>query len=276
MRNNILFMLVTACIILLGLASTPSDIGKVLGGKTLSYVALGDSITAGSGLAFAKDATKNDQSCGRSPQVFASLIAKERSYTLTNLACGGVTAPDIFQRRDGDTVAASDQLAQLAKLPKPDLITITAGANDAGWVPLLFKCWNNTCGDSDDDAAAKASLDQLKLSLSYLFARIDAQYDRLPPRIMAVGYYQAFSAQCGPEVNSAEQRWISSFTDDLNGTIRDTAALFPHVEYLEPDFSGHDSCSEASWIIADPSNAAFLHPNAAGHEAYARAILSHL
>ena len=107
-----------------------------------SYVALGDSYSAGSGALPPTDA------CLRSAAAFPVLLAKLGRLELTHAACGGATMAQV----------ASTQLAALSK--STDFVTVQAGGNDIGFVPVFAAC--ATLADEDcwaPLAAANAYLD---------------------------------------------------------------------------------------------------------------------
>ena len=79
------------------------------------YLALGDSITTGYGLA-------------ASEKGFAKLIAEKNGYKLVNRAVNGATTADVL--------ALLEQQSVLNTVAKADLITLTCGGNDL--MGLLF------------------------------------------------------------------------------------------------------------------------------------------
>ena len=105
MRKRILSTLLALC---LALSLLPAS-ALAAGGEQKSYVALGDSITTGYGLA------ENETG-------FAKQVADSNGYTLTNLAQDGATSTDLLE------VVKSEANADTLK--NADLITITIGGND--------------------------------------------------------------------------------------------------------------------------------------------------
>ena len=93
-----------------------------------TYVALGDSVAAGVGLQYDSDSS----ACDRTNQAYPDVVAKRLNYKLSNVACSGATLPQgITGKQDVNELLVSPQLQQLFSMPKPKLITITIGANDA-------------------------------------------------------------------------------------------------------------------------------------------------
>ena len=105
MRKRILSTLLALC---LALSLLPAS-ALAAGGEQKSYVALGDSITTGYGLA--------ENEAG-----FARQVADSNGYTLTNLAQNGATSTDLLE------VVKSEANADTLK--NADLITVTIGGND--------------------------------------------------------------------------------------------------------------------------------------------------
>ena len=105
MRKRILSTLLALC---LALSLLPAS-ALAAGGEQKSYVALGDSITTGYGLA------ENETG-------FAKQVADSNGYTLTNLAKDGATSTDLLE------VVTSEANADTLK--NADLITVTIGGND--------------------------------------------------------------------------------------------------------------------------------------------------
>ena len=104
MRRRIFATLLSLCLVL-GLLPTAA-----FAQDTISYVALGDSITTG---------YKLDDPDAES---FAAIIAAENGYELTNLAAEGATSADLLDVIQNEANAAT--------LENADLITITIGGND--------------------------------------------------------------------------------------------------------------------------------------------------
>ena len=105
MRKRILSTLLALC---LALSLLPAS-ALAAGGEQKSYVALGDSITTGYGLA--------ENEAG-----FARQVADRNGYTLTNLAQDGATSSMLLTSLSNSEVSSA--------IASADLITITIGGND--------------------------------------------------------------------------------------------------------------------------------------------------
>ena len=105
MRKRILSTLLALC---LALSLLPAS-ALAAGGEQKSYVALGDSITTGYGLA------ENETG-------FAKQVAGSNGYTLTNLAQDGATSSMLLTSLSDSEVSSA--------IASADLITVTIGGND--------------------------------------------------------------------------------------------------------------------------------------------------
>lgn len=96
------------------------------------YVALGDSVAAGAGLQ-RNDAS--DPACSVSDKAYPKLVADKLSMPLRNIACSGATAGDLVseQHLSGTRRDIEPQLDVAFTNGTPELMTITAGANDFYW-----------------------------------------------------------------------------------------------------------------------------------------------
>ncbi len=106
---------------------------------TPSYVALGDSISTGYGLA------------NKTTQGFTYLLADELGYELTNLAVDGNTAAGILAQ-------LQQQQVQNA-VAGADLITITAGGNDL--MAVLYQAIADQYNNEQSNDADKISADEV-------------------------------------------------------------------------------------------------------------------
>ena len=119
---------------------------------SLTYLALGDSITTGYGL-------DNEDT-----QNFAALLAEETGFTLQNKAVSGATSEDLKNLIEGNTISS--------EITNADLITITIGGNDMmnALYEHLAKSWNEAKPDEDPKTAADIQTDLMNGNLSsYLF-----------------------------------------------------------------------------------------------------------
>ncbi len=218
----------------------------------IDYVALGDSYAAGTGAAGATG------SCQRSrygyPQLWA---AANDPASFRSVACSGAETSDV-RRTQVQAVSRTT-----------DLVTVTVGGNDAGFVPTFV-----TCLVGSDAICVKAT----KLARAYirtvLPAKLDATYaairERAPDaRVVVLAYprlYDTDAAAC--EMSPAKRRALNAGSDDLATVQRARAARagFTFVDVRDA-FAGHGICAPAAWLnpltVFNP--VASFHPTATGY-----------
>jgi lysophospholipase L1-like esterase len=236
---------------------------------TGSYAALGDSVAAGQGL------NASAGQCGRSSLAYPAIVAEEAGLTLDHIACSGATARSlsIRQRVDGPNIPA--QLNAAFASGTPELITITAGANDVQWDRFLLKCYRAECGTTADTFLAEQLRTALRATLHLNMRDIERRGSGSPPTVILTGYYNPVSLRCATEneeITRDEIRWLNRQTSRLNSTIRAVSLNYDFVRFAPVTFSSHDICSNDPWV-QDLNDSAPFHPNEAGHEAIANSIL---
>lgn len=218
-----------------------------------SYVALGDSYSAGNGTREKLD------DCWRSSLAYPSLIAAQRGYALDFRACSGATVADV----------TNTQLGALSS--STSFVTISIGGNDAGFADVLTECalpgWASDC-DGAVDGAQSYIANSLSGSLSGLYGSIRS----LAPNaeVVVVGYPRIFM---GEDCNAItffspeEEQRLNATADQINAVIG-SAASAAGFGFANPTsaFTGHAVCDDPEWIngFSDPIEDSY-HPNAAGH-----------
>lgn len=243
--------------------------------SSASYVALGDSVAAGLGLPINSSGSAQDTQCGRSPEAYPNIVASRLNLNLTNVACSGATAGDLFtqQRINGPNPPA--QLSQAFANGTPQLITITTGANDAHWAGFIRACYVTDCTGSAYTALAQAYLASMQAKLNFGLSSLQARSNGSPPEVIITGYYDPLSANCSnqaPQITPAEITWLRNETANLNQTIQSVADQFSFVKFVPISFNGHDICSGSSWVQGLDASAPF-HPTARGQQAIADAVV---
>lgn len=236
------------------------------------YVGLGDSVAAGLGLTPAQD---SGGSCGRSSQSYVYLVAQAKNMPFMHLACSGATAGDLVTQQGVSGPNPRAQLDAAFSRGTPQLITITAGANDMQWREFITKCATTDCGTATDSAATKALRAILQQKLQFAFADIQARSGATPPRVVITGYSNPVSNYCKGRqslVSNSEINWLNKERDALNKTIRVSMKGYKFVRYASTDFTSHTICAKVPWSqgLNDPAP---LHPNALGQEAIAKSVL---
>ena len=279
MRKRILSTLLALC---LALSLLPAS-ALAAGGEQKSYVALGDSITTGYGLA------ENETG-------FAKQVADSNGYTLTNLAQDGATSTDLLE------VVKSEANADTLK--NADLITVTIGGNDLmnALYAYLAEEYNNKQNSDTPITAAdvKASLagtlseiPQVAM-LSFAASKIpdfpDSTAANTALSTFATNFSSIISAIKGNN-SSAEIIVVNQYNPYSRlstGNLLDLSALDSAVQALNTAIS---SGATAGYTVADvytafeeatenPCNASVslpsinldFHPNAAGHSLIASTI----
>lgn len=251
----------------------------------VTYVALGDSYTAGTG---AGDLSRPPVACWQSPGGYVDLVDASPKVTLVaNLACHGAVLFPVPPFYDGVTPTVAEQIfAGQQALAGADLVSITAGAVDAGSLLAL-----QACSTSDTQLCA-ATVSGIIANLPVIESGLEITYQAIqqgaPDAVIAVlGYPRLFDPSQGDIVIGgvtvvpvANQIQVNMAIDALNATIAQavadsqTNAVFIDVTKR---FLGHAVNSDNPWIVLDltqPLLDANFHPNDAGHQAYASALLS--
>ena len=243
------------------------------------YAALGDSVAAGAGLPTTGLST--DVLCGRSSSAYPYQVAATLNASVTSFACSGAKVNKGLygsQVRRGSVLPA--QIDQAFSTGKPDLITMTIGANDARWIEFMTKCYITTCGTRFDNAAARVLRADLRIELSVALYRIkqysNASENTTPPKVLVGGYYTPLStAECvgSNRITPTEVSWIKSQTNSLNQALRSVTPYFSYAQYVPVSFSGHELCSDDSWVQGI-NGVAPLHPTAEGQTAIAQSFVN--
>ncbi len=226
-----------------------------------SYVALGDSYSAGVGT---RDSINT---CYQSPYGYAPLIAAQQGLSLDYQACSGATTADV----------QADQLGTLNS--STGKVTITIGGNDVGFSSVLTECalpaWMSDCAGAV--AGGRAILeDQMPGRYDSLFAAIRAKAPNAD--VVVAGYPHIFN---GEDCNAltffspSDEQLIDDATDDLDTLEHGKANAhgFSWVD-VRSQFTGHEVCGvDGEWLngLSYPITESY-HPNRDGNQAYAAAI----
>ena len=278
MRKRILSTLLALC---LALSLLPAS-ALAAGGEQKSYVALGDSITTGYGLA--------EKEAG-----FARQVADSNGYTLTNLAKDGATSTDLLE------VVKSEANADTLK--NADLITVTIGGNDLMDALYAYLAEEYNKQNSDTPITAK----DVKASLAGTPSEIPqvamlsfaaSKIPDFPKSTEATTALGAFTTNLTNIIfaikgnnSSAEIIVVNQYNPYSRlstGNLLDLSALDSAVQALNTAIS---SGATAGYTVADvytafeeatenPCNASVslpsinldFHPNAAGHSLIASTI----
>lgn len=278
MRKKLLFVFVI--ILALGASAFALLSRKDSGTKSTSqnqkplYVALGDSVAAGMGLARGVDTS----GCGRTAEAYPNRVAEAGGYELKNIACvGATTQRGLLGVQKLSVTDIKAQLKQLKEIPKPALITITIGANDLGWAQSVASCFIGECGSDTDTSAIATKIQSTQADMKRIFDELQTLYPESPPKIVVTDYYQVINeseTSCSQlaGISDAEAAWIKSQVQVFNASIDAVAKDYSFIKIVPLDFKDHGQCSSDSWVQGLQALAP-LHPTASGQQAIADAVL---
>lgn len=275
----------------------------------VEYVAMGDSYSSGEGVEpFDPTTNTAGNQCHRSHLAYARIISGNAELTPTVgvdgfVACSGATTYDVLNANTQNSEAA-----QIDKLGvNTEIVTITIGGNDMGFVPFGEACVLSTC-DFNSTAYATA-LDKINNDLpTALEATYQAILDEAPnAEIYVLDYPQVapikspsdgFDLRCGYLYDGddpwGDARAARDIVARLNSQIETSIAIVQQaassnarLHYVEVNgsgspFEGHTVCSDPGesyfnnldqWV-GHPAYA--LHPNARGQQAYATLVVNAL
>ena len=253
-----------------------------------SYVALGDSFTAGPGI---PPQTEGDP-CGRSGSNYPTLVAAGLGIdNFVDASCGAATSLDFAMPQT--TVRGGTVPPQYDSLrPDTELVTVGIGGNDIGLVQLALGCVNlsappegascaitNTTGGAD---RVDATIDAFAPTYTTV---IDEIRRRSPEaRIVLVGYPTGIrDGGCFPDqrIWPEDATYLQEKIDRLNTVMREQAEA-ADADYVDLRSSSrdHDVCAapETRWMagLQPAAGSIPLHPNAAGHRNAADQVLAAL
>ena len=255
----------------------------------LHMVSLGDSYSSGEGT-FNYDNNKQAQKCHRGPDAWPRVI-QHRALNITTIkhvACSGAKTPDLFE----DFKANPPQVPLTAD-PNVQLVTLTIGGNDIGFVDILRSCYVtfSSCAKVPESPSFSNHLNALRRTLAQnVYPAIRAAYPNA--LIVHAGYPRLTPkpgitpVSCG-WLSKPEQQAASDMAAMLNNTIQNAVA-----DYAQTDpntvfapvldaLNGHELCTRDSWMVpinAELGDAAGNgssergHPTSAGQVAYAQAV----
>jgi lysophospholipase L1-like esterase len=225
------------------IASTPAQAAA-----PVDYVAMGDSYSSGAG-------APPYGLCFTSAHSYAPLWAASHPVSsFLFVACGGVTSQQIGPQ-------------YLALSGRTDLVSITIGGNDVGFIDVVLTCATGS------DAQCTAAVDRaVATGRSVLPGRLDTVYSTIkrkaPKAEVVVLGYPHLVEPAGTCLSPRKRADLNRGADALDEVISARAAA-ADVHYVDARdrFAGHGACGPAPWI--NPFNAAQLiesfHPNRDGY-----------
>jgi lysophospholipase L1-like esterase len=233
----------------------PFAVAPAASASAVSYVALGDSYSAGVG---AGSYTGSSGSCDRSTNAYSQLWANANDpASYVSVACSGATTATVI----------SSQLSALSS--STTLVSITVGGNDIGFASVLETCvlagWD--CVSAVHNAESKAE-NQLPGELNSVLADIKA--DAPNARVVVLGYPGLYdlskSASC-IGLSTSNRTALNQGAQLLDSEIQAAAGRYGDVfAGVQNQFAGHEICESPSWLhavnVLDISES--YHPTAAG------------
>ena len=242
-----------------------------------NYVALGDSFVSGPFIPFQRT---DPLSCFKSTQNYPSVLARRLGVTnFTDISCGGADTPDMFAPQQG---IPGQSVAQLSALePDTDLVTVSIGGNDIGFMSIILSCATASVLDPLGSPCKRQFGDELADRVAATAPKVAAVLqgikERAPrARVVVVGYLRILppSHGCWPVVpiSKGDVPYLDNVQQQLNGMLGTQAELAGATFVNAYDISlGRDVCAAPwkKWVEGIiPTSPAFpVHPNAAGMKA---------
>jgi lysophospholipase L1-like esterase len=263
-----------------------------------SYVALGDSYTAGPDI---PDQDGTPAGCERSSSNYPSLVARGlgiASSQVRDVSCGGATIADLTSAQSTSDGVNAAQLSALS--PSTTLVTLGIGGNDVDFSSVLSRCveldlvpsliGRTASGSSPCEAYyTSGGTDQIEQKIQTAatgLAGALSQISRRAPHasVFVVGYPELLpsgGSSCADTlgITSADLVFLNEEEQRLNAMLQ-ASAKAAGAAYVDTYTAsqGHDACTDQTvrWVepLAPASPAAPLHPNARGEQGMADAVLS--
>ena len=240
-----------------------------------SYVALGDSFTAGPLIPFQ---VGDPPGCLRSDHNYPNVTAAALNLSLTDVSCSGATTADLFAPQPVSGGANPPQLDAVG--PGTAVVTVGIGGNDIGFAGIVGQCVAVTpLGRPCQDRFVGPGGDEITRRVADTAPRVAAvlgEIRRRAPaaRVFALGYPAILPEHdlgCWPvmPIAFADVLYLRAKQKELNAMIAAQAAAAgaTYVDVYGPSI-GHDACTLPGfkWVepIVPTAPAAPVHPNASG------------
>lgn len=244
-----------------------------------SYVALGDSFTAGHGI---PNQLPDPPGCAQSDHNYPHLLAPHLNVAVfRDASCSGATTHNMT----GPQGANPPQLDRLDADTK--IVTLGIGGNDIGFVDIVITCLTmRPCQPHFVVDGVDVISERIQAAGGLVAGVLDGIRQRSPNATVYVLGYEAILPHQGPGCSDipfdpADVPYLRAKAEELNATIKEVTAAagqgFVYVDTYSPS-AGRDACQPPGTRWVEPlaaSGAAPMHPNALGMEAKAD-ILSRL
>lgn len=252
-------------------------------GAFSSYVAIGDSNTAGPGI---HPVDPGSGLCARAKRNYPALLAEElKISSVRDVSCTAAVTDDITKMRPITSQVPGAMLD--AVTPDTDLVTVSMGANDGGaWTGILVFCLLEKYGAEGCSEFIDSKLDAiLKRTVKRLTSALQSIQTKAPDaRIVFVGYLPIFPQDGGCVMADLDPTRVAPARAGLLAIERTMkrAAKRADVEFVS--FAkrgvGHQSCDgDKAWVTGIETVDGVgmgLHPNSAGMRAVAKTLAAHL
>lgn len=296
--RTVIVCAVAAIAAALGAATAATAVGTA---APFTYVALGDSYSSGEGIP-----PFLGGGCHRSSRAYPTWVrrpgAAKTLYATASgwasWACSGAKTANVLprslggvpQQRLGETLDRATQLDS-ADLARADLVTLTIGGNDAGFIEVLLVCALSNCKTRTFEQGRAAIIDATRPQLEKVYRAVARKAPRA--RILVLGYPGLFPATKAEQACAGlsrfrgEQTMLRRLGERLNATIaaavRTVARSGARIEYVPVSarFAGHEVCGrKGPWLnglVTSNSglglDAASFHPNLEGQrDGYAAVV----
>ncbi|MGV0605322.1 SGNH/GDSL hydrolase family protein [Mycolicibacterium sp. XJ1904] len=252
------------------------------------YVALGSSMAAGPGIGPRADGAP--WSAGRSARNYPHLVAAKLGLDLVDVTYSGATTANVLREPQH---GAPPQISALTG--SEDLVTVTIGGNDVGYVPMLFAAGlprvarklpllGTVLRAQLDPRARDDALAQVAVALEEVGRTVRARSPRAT--VLFVDYLTLLPPPGvpAPPLSDTDVATGRHVADTLARLTAEAAAatacgLVRAAEHSRP----HHAWSAEPWTtrfgltdLVRPGTPAPLHPNAAGMRAVADLVVAHL
>jgi lysophospholipase L1-like esterase len=250
--------------------------------KYRNYVSLGDSFVSGPFIPLQR---LDPLSCFKSTQNYPSVVARKLGIpNFTDISCGGAQTKDMAGVQSGIPGQSVPQFAALK--PDTDLVTVSIGGNDIGFMDIILTCAGKSLLDPHG-APCKANYgDSLAERVNATAAKVAAVLAGIKQRspkakVVVVGYLRILppSGGCWPivPISKGDVPYLDNVQKQLNGMLG-AQAKAAGATFVNPyDISlGRDTCAAPwdKWVEGIiPTSLAFpVHPNASGMAAVGKQV----
>lgn len=249
------------------------------------YVALGSSMAAGPGIK--PSANGAPAGSGRSARNYPHLVADRMGFDLVDVTYSGATTAHIL------TESQRGERPQIEALNgTEELITVTIGGNDAGYVPMLMAAAaprllrrvpviGRRLRDLLDPAQRSRALDEVEKSLHNVGSALRSHAPAA--RIFFVDYLTLLPPRGTPaDPLTSEQADLGRYVAERLALLTAYAVANTGCELVSAAdaSSGHHAWSSVPWTVGAawpwPGRPAPFHPNAEGMRAVADLIVERL